>query len=42
MNDFFATLESIIKKIFDVLAGIFKIFENNEEGAEEGEAEGNA
>jgi len=32
MNDFFAMLEEAIKKIFDILSGIFKIFENNEEG----------
>lgn len=39
MDKIFETLESVIKRIFDLLANIFKIFEKNEEGAD---AEGNA
>ena len=44
MDKFFETLESIIKRIYDLLAGVFKIFEKQpEEGTEEGtENEGNA
>ena len=33
MNEFFAMLESSIKKIFDILSGIFTIFEKNGENA---------
>jgi len=36
MDDIFATFESLIKKIFEIIAGIFKIFETPAEG-EEGE-----
>lgn len=28
MNDFFAALESAIKKIFDLIANLMKVFEN--------------
>ena len=43
MDKFFETLESIIKRIYDLLAGVFKIIEKPEEGTEEGtENEGNA
>ncbi len=31
MNEFFAMLEEAIKKIFDIMANIFKIFEKKEE-----------
>ena len=40
MNDFFAAFESVIKRIFEILAGIFKIFDKKEE--EGTETEGNA
>ncbi len=40
MDEFFATLESIIKRIFDLIASIFKIFEtpNEENGQESSES----
>ena len=39
MNEIFAKLEAAIKKIFDMIANIFKIFEENGEEAEEGATE---
>lgn len=39
MAEFFATIEEILKKIFDMIANIFKIFEQNGEENEEGATE---
>lgn len=34
MDQVFAAIESIINKIYDLIAGIFAIFESNSEAAE--------
>ena len=36
MNEILTKLEEAIKKIFDIIAGIFKIFEENGEATDEG------
>ncbi len=38
MDDIFATFEGLIKKIFDIIANIMKIFEQPAEGEEGAEA----